>query len=315
MAARTHRIRSYNYSFDARGGGPGGLQLWGSAGLVLDVGFVDDQHPVPAPIISPDLGSAKVSFRCESLPGLIDLLRSSSSPAVVIDDLGTARVVTVHGLADSVVVCTPCAPDLLKAKTTGIREAMRGLVDVCGADALPEVCPVTFHLAGDTVCGSYQSGTTGHFTRDASGLGHVCLFDVEKENRALPFTVENAVTPQDQLLPVHEAMHAWFQGRQHTYRVQEPFCKLVSFIVSLAPGGPDYSSWFAGTPDDHPDALMKHLCQLVSTTQQLIPVLARTARAAEATGEALSDTEFADVVTETLGQDARPAFRAAGILP
>jgi hypothetical protein len=289
--------------------------LWGDSGLILDVGFVDDHHPIPAPIISPGLGSARASFGGESLAGLVDLLRSPSSPAVVIDDLGTVRIVTTHGLADSVVVCTVCAPALLEAKTLGIRAAMRGLIDVCGADALPEVCPVTFHLAGDTVCGPYQSGATGHFTRDSSGLGHVCLFDVEKENRGLPFTVENAATLQDQLLAVHEAMHAWFQGRQHNYRVQEPFCKLVSFIVSLAPGGPDYCPWFAGTPDDHPDALMKHLCRLALTTQQLTPILARTACAAADKGEALSDTEFADVVTEAIGQDAGPAFRAAGILP
>jgi hypothetical protein len=180
-------------------------------------------------------------------------------------------------------------------------------------DAVPEVGSITFHLAGDTFCGPYTPGATGHFAVDSSGLGHVCLFDVEKENRALPFTVENARTPQGQLLPVHEAMHAWFQGRQLNYRVQEPFCKMVSFIVSMAPGGPDYCPWFAGTPDDHPDALMKYLCRLALTTQLLTSILTGAAGGAAQKGEALSDSEFAAVVSGALGLDARPAFEAAGI--
>lgn len=188
-------------------------------------------------------------------------------------------------------------------------------VDFSGSDALPRICPITFHLSGDAYCGPYQSGYTGTFSVDASGLGNVCLWDAEKQNRSLPFDVEHAGLIQDQLLPVHEAMHGWFVDRQGTYAIQEPFCKYVSFVISQQAGGPEYCSWFASTPDDHPDALMKHLCALGMNTARVSMTLRRTADAAGLKGAALSDAEFAAVVSEVLGQDATPAFQAAGILP
>jgi hypothetical protein len=164
-------------------------------------------------------------------------------------------------------------------------------------------------------CGPYESGDTGGFSLDPQGSGQVCLFDVEKENRALEFTVANAQLIQDQLLPVHEAMHAWFVGRQQTYKIQEPFCKLVSFVISEAAGGPEYCNWFSLTPDDHSDVLMKYLCQMGMTTALASQVLTQTATAAAAKGSALTDAEFAGVVTLVMGQDAVPAFQSAGILP
>ena len=219
-----------------------------------------------------------------------------------------------HGLEESIVVCPSCSPDLLAAKTNGILEAMGLLVQFCGADALPEVCPVTFHLSGDTLCGSYVPGFTGLFFLDASGLGTVCLWDVEKLNRSFPFDVEHAGLIQDQLLPVHEVMHAWFVGRQATYRIEEPFSKYASFVISEQPGGPNYCSFFALTPDDQPDALMKYLCALGMNTDLVSTTLHQTAAAAESKGASLSDTEFAAIVSNVLGQDATPAFQAAGIL-
>jgi hypothetical protein len=223
-----------------------------------------------------------------------------------------------YGLADCVVVCSTCFPDLLAAKEGGIQEAMRRLVDYCGADALPKVCPVTFHLDGDSTCRPYQSGMTGGFSIDPSGFGYICLYDVEKESegvRTLPFTVENAQKIEDQLLPVHEAMHAWFVGRQATYRIQEPFCKWTSFVISELPGGPEYCNWFISTPDTHPDVLMKYLCEIGMNTQRAAQILQQVAQSSVDRGRALSDAEFADIVTIVLGQDAVPAFHSAGILP
>lgn len=316
MVYKVHQINDYNYSYDARTGSLGRLQLWGSQGKIAEVNFVDDISTVPDPIVSSDLNSAKVFFRRSALPGLLDMLRNKSRISVTINDQGLVSIHNTYGLTDSIVVCATCAPDLLEAKTRGIQEAMRHLVNYCGADALPEICPITFHLDDDNYCSPYQSGTTtGYFSRDSSGLGHICLYDVEKENRSLPFTVENAQKIQDQLLPVHEVMHAWFVGRQNNYRIQEPFCKLTSFIISEMHGGPEYCNWFSSTPDDHPDVLMKYLCEIGMTSQRASQILKQLAQSAAMKGSALSDVEFASVVTTVLGQDAVPAFRSAGILP
>lgn len=315
MTDRVHLVRSYNYSYDARVGDAGRLQIWGSRGKIVEAQFVADGAPVSAPIPSGNLDSATVFFERGALPGLVALLRGTDRVGVTISDQGQVLIQRAYGLADSVVVCSACAPELVAAKTRGILEAMRRVIEFCG-DAPSSICPVTFHLDDDGFCGPYQSGvTTGYFSVDSAGLGHICLFDVEKENRSLPFTVENAEKIEDQLLAVHECMHGWFVGRQANYRVQEPFCKLVSFIVSEMPGGPEYCSWFSTTPDGHPDLLMKHLCQIGMNTARAGQTLRQLARSADEKGSALTDAEFAGVVSTVLERDAVPAFQAAGLLP
>ena len=316
MTTRVHTVIHYNYSYDAQTGGPGRLQLWGDPGKIADIIFIDENSALPATILTPDLSSATAFFRCSAMTGFIQMLRSEKCVCATISDQGIVSVFHPYGLADSLVVCSSCAPDLLAAKTQGVLEAMQRLVSFCGADALPEVCPVTIHLNDDSYCGPYQSGkTTGYFSCDASGRGHVCLYDVEKENRTLPFTVENASTIRDQLLVVHEAMHAWFVGRQENYRIMEPFCKMTSFIISEMEGGPEYCPWFSSTPDDHPDVLMKYLCQIGMNSQRAAEILQCLAKSAAEKGRALSDAEFAGIVTGVLGTDAVPAFESAGILP
>lgn len=315
MAGKVHEVGDYNYSFDARAGGPGRLQLWGARGNIAEVRFVADDSPVPDPVVSPDLERATFYLKGSALRGLVAALRNERV-GVVIEDYGDVFIRRINGLTESVVICSTCSDELRDAKSRGIEAAMRGLIDFCGADALPEICPITFHLDGDGYCGPYVAGTsTGAFGLDADGLGHVCLWDVEKENRSIPFTLENAETIQDQGLAVHEAMHGWFRGRQRSYRVQEPFCKLVSFVVSELPGGPEYCDWFANTPDGHPDMLMKHLCEIGMTTHRASQTLQRLAAAAAESGGPLSDADFAGIVSAVLGVDAVPAFEAAGILP
>lgn len=219
---------------------------------------------------------------------------------------------------DIVVVCSSCNPDLLAAKTSGIKEAMRRLSQLLGGASHslpPNILPITFHLDGDSFCGPYRSGLTGNFSRDASGLGHVCLWDVEKERRFRPFTIENAQKIEDQLLPIHEAMHGWFVGRQNNYRIQEPFCKLISFIISEFPDGPEYCWRFSKTPDSHPDVLMKYLCEIGMTSQLAVEILKKLSQSATIKGTALSDLEFSGIVTSILEKDSVPAFQSAGILP
>jgi hypothetical protein len=86
MAFKVHEIKRYNYSFDARAGGPGRLQLWGDQVKIAEVGFVDDTSAVPAPIISPDLNSATASFKRGALTGLIDMLRNERPVSVTINN-------------------------------------------------------------------------------------------------------------------------------------------------------------------------------------------------------------------------------------
>lgn len=86
MTFKVHEIIKYNYSFDARAGGPGRLQLWGSSGKIADIQFVDDTASVPAPILAPDLSSATVGFKRSMLPLLIDMLRNEKPVSVTINN-------------------------------------------------------------------------------------------------------------------------------------------------------------------------------------------------------------------------------------
>jgi hypothetical protein len=125
MASKTHLIRKYQYSLDARTGGPGKLYLWGDLGRVADIGFVADTSPVPEPVIGANLNSATVWFKRSALSGLIALLRNQKPVGVRIDAEGHVDVFKAHGLIDSLVVCSVCAPALVAAKTSGILEAMQ----------------------------------------------------------------------------------------------------------------------------------------------------------------------------------------------
>lgn len=86
MTFKVHQVQTYNYSFDARIGGPGRLQLWGLLGKIAEITFVDDTAPVPAPTIASDLTSATVCFKRSVLPSLIDMLRYERPVQVTIND-------------------------------------------------------------------------------------------------------------------------------------------------------------------------------------------------------------------------------------
>jgi hypothetical protein len=86
MAFKVHEIKKYNYSFDARIGGPSRLQLWGDSAQIADVNFVGEGSPVTAPVIAADLNSAVVSFKSSALPDLIDMLRNETPVSVTINN-------------------------------------------------------------------------------------------------------------------------------------------------------------------------------------------------------------------------------------
>ncbi|MCY2987311.1 MAG: Ig-like domain-containing protein, partial [Planctomycetota bacterium] len=166
-----------------------------------------------------------------------------------VNTLSRSFTITINpklpGLNDSQVVCPDCSPELLQAKRQGLLLAAEDLVSFAGYDVDSVLAPVTFHLQGDQFCGPFVEGTTGFWTTDGNGKGQICLFDLEKINRSLPFTPENAAKLEDQLLPVHEAMHGWFATRIANYGIEEPFCKLTSFYISDALGvTPDLIAWF-----------------------------------------------------------------------
>jgi hypothetical protein len=86
MAYKAHQVMNYFYSYDARAGGPSRLQLWGSQGKIAEIGFVDDNSAVPAPVLSADLNSTTIFFRRNALSGLIDMLRNESPVTVTINN-------------------------------------------------------------------------------------------------------------------------------------------------------------------------------------------------------------------------------------
>jgi len=98
VAFRVHQIRKYQYSFDARIGGPGKLYLWSDVGRVLEAAFVSETAQVPAPVIADDMGSATVSFRRSTLPGLIDMLRNEDPVSVTINNQSPGFVFVSTGL-------------------------------------------------------------------------------------------------------------------------------------------------------------------------------------------------------------------------
>ena len=98
MAFKVHVITSYSYSFDARAGGAGRLQLWNNNVLVASINFVDETSPVPPPSLAADLSSATAAFRRSALMGLIDMLRNESPVSVTINNQPPGFVFVHTGL-------------------------------------------------------------------------------------------------------------------------------------------------------------------------------------------------------------------------
>ena len=98
MAFKVHVITNYNYSFDARAGGAGRLQLWNGTTLVASIAFVDDTAAVPPPSLAADLSSATASFKRSALAGLIDMLRNESPVSVTINNQPPGFVFVHTGL-------------------------------------------------------------------------------------------------------------------------------------------------------------------------------------------------------------------------
>jgi hypothetical protein len=102
MAFKTYRIRSYAYRFDARSGGPGGLQLFDSDRQErLSIGFVSDSAQVPSPTLGPNLETATAYFKLSALSGLVDMLRNEDPVSVTINNQPPGFVFIHTGLEPS----------------------------------------------------------------------------------------------------------------------------------------------------------------------------------------------------------------------
>lgn len=97
MAAKSHPVKKYNYSFDARTGGAGKIQLWGDPGLIAEVEFVEDGAAVPAPTFTADLNNATLYFKRSAHAGLIDMLRNESPVYVTINNQAPGFVFVATG--------------------------------------------------------------------------------------------------------------------------------------------------------------------------------------------------------------------------
>lgn len=86
MAFKVHEVRKYSYSFDARSGGIGGLQLWSETARILTITFVDDALSVPAPTLTADLNAGTATFKRSALAGLVDMLRNEGPVSVTLNN-------------------------------------------------------------------------------------------------------------------------------------------------------------------------------------------------------------------------------------
>lgn len=268
---------------------------------------------------------ALLSVACYSGQGNIDLeiqtaqvdggTDSPDASTTTVEPTKPAEVTKTYGLTDSVVVGENCPDDLIEAKAVGIKQAMKIVIDNVG-DIMPSVRPVAFHLSGDATCGTAEAmveeyGYLSGFAMHGGEQRDVCLFDLEKTSRIIPFTPENAVTLRDQLLPVHEVVHLWFVGRSSVgYGLEEPFAKALSFLISGAMG--DFClDWH---PDTYPDATLPDLCRLGLNADNLTFVFQAIAQDAAAKGRPLDVPEAASAISQVVGTDVTPAFVKAGLL-
>lgn len=163
-------------------------------------------------------------------PVVISGSRQASGPPV------TYRAYRTPGERFRIVCQEPCAisEELIFAAYEGFRRVRPEIVALMGVDLVDAFGVYDIHLNGDSWCGPYSAGLTGDAGEYPAWAGVVgvvsCFWDVEKPNRARPFTPSNAVLREDQLLRVHEYGHGlFFRRHESSY---EDVVKGLSFYVS-----------------------------------------------------------------------------------
>lgn len=223
------------------------------------------------------------------------------------------------------IVCQqPCAiaDDLIFAKYAGFKAAHARLIALMGVDVPKELQPVDIHLNADAACGKYEPGVTTGFaavTPGPAGRGMICLFDVEKVNRARPFTPQNAVLLEDQLLAVHEYAHVIF-FRRHDVSYED-VVKAASFYVASSLTNPCDPA--LNQPNQ--GKLVYELCRRngfqyahLAPALKELDALYQTNQGLLRTGAPRPTTavyQLRAILNRLLGGDTLPAFVTAGFLP
>ena len=229
-----------------------------------------------------------------------------------------AQAEKTYGLKDSDVICHTCTSDVLAAKTAGINAALDVMIQQIG-DILPRQGKVTFHLDLDQTC-------TDAFARvTKSGMSeNSCFVECQTVSNTIPDVCNVCYTSalnQDlatmrslagQVLPIHEAGHVWWKGREVSYLIEEPMVQILSYVLS---GDMKYCTEHNWAASPRPLTLVGNLCSLGITTSQIIKIYTLTASVTAKRGGPLTDEEFISIVSVTLGTDTRPFFVKAGIAP
>ena len=219
---------------------------------------------------------------------------------------------------------------LIYAKYAGFKVARQTLLDSVGIDARAEAKPIDIFINATTWTGPYQPGITTGFAGNytpSSGMstGYIALFDVEKNNRILEFTPENACRIEDELLAVHEYAHHLFYGR--SFCSYEDYAKALSFYVSGYWDAQGYE------PENFPqitDPTDEHLNQLgfgkliyelgtnfSANWSQLKTSLQRMVKlfddgGGEAEGDRVSVNQYRWILNGLIEKDTKSAFLEAG---
>ncbi len=233
----------------------------------------------------------------------------------VVSCSSTAIKIKTYGLMDSAVVCTTCSPANLHAKTVGIMRAMRVMIQQIG-DIRPRNGKITFHLDMDKTCSDAlkrlkkMGGTleTMGFVQCEKVNGvpdtcDVCLDGHTKQN------LETAKSLAGQVLPIHEAGHVWWKGREDLYNAEEPLVQMLSYTLS---GNVNYCTKY--TWSGIPLSLVGDLCQRGITKNQIIQIYTSCADRADRLGRPLTEEELVRIVSSVVEQDMRPSFIDAGII-
>ena len=219
---------------------------------------------------------------------------------------------------------------LIYAKYAGFKVARQTLIELSGIDAREEAKPIDIFINATTWTGPYQPGITTGFAGNygvGSGMstGYIALFDVEKNNRILEFTPDNACRIEDHILTVHEYAHHLFYGR--SFCSYEDYAKALSFYAC------GYWDGQGLEPENFPqitDPTDEHLNQpgfgkliyelgtnfgadwglLRTSLRGIVRLFADGG--GEAEGDRVSVNQYRWILNGLIGKDTKSAFLAAG---
>ncbi len=247
----------------------------------------------------------------------------------------TYRAYQAPGETYRVVCQEPCgiAESLIFAVYQGFKPAKQQLVQLAGIDSLPALQPFDIHLNADSWCGPYSAfaaaGDAGVYWVGVQAHGTFgCFWNVEKAlpqpppYLPTPFTAEDELKIERQLLRVHEYGHTLFFNR-HFYSYED-MVKAFSFYISgingtfiTDPCDPYLASFGMGR-------LIHELCAVAGFRwSDLAPALQEIDREyRQGLGEVsswspplTSVSQLRRALDARLGRATRDAFLSAGMLP